>query len=253
MTHDFIFPKYRYENMSTHLESGFPKSNKMAKRVSLEGISVCIFDINGVLIDSNRANALALARAFTEDPALRDRIVALYLQLTGIDRGTKIRRVREQIIGRPFKDNEFQRHWDRVKEFTRESMIGAPLLPGCRETLEELGRRRLKRVALSNTPAKELKEILAAKRIDTLFDVIRGGGDRPKSESLMRVINELALDRDACVFIGDGKGDYQAATHAGIRFIAIDPGTGEFDPYGGFEGPYRDLAHWGRETLISEQ
>jgi phosphoglycolate phosphatase-like HAD superfamily hydrolase len=221
--------------------------------MTLEGITTCVFDINGVLIDSNRANATALARAFTQDAAVQDRIVSLYLQLTGIDRGTKIRKVQDRVMGRPFEKGEFQRVWDRVRIFTRDAMVGAPLLPGCRETLTELGRRGLKRVALSNTPGPELKAILAAKRLDALFDVIRGGGDRPKAESLMRVIEELALDASTCLFIGDGKGDYLAATRAGIRFIAIDPGTGEFDTYDGFEGPYRNLAHWGREALGIEQ
>jgi phosphoglycolate phosphatase len=217
--------------------------------MNLEGISVLLFDVNGVLIDSNLANAMALARAFTEDSEVQGRIVELYLQMTGIDRGTKTRRVQEQIIGRPFEENEFERRWEKARRFTRESMTGAPLLPGCRETLETLGRLGLKRVALSNTPETELRAILAAKGIDTLFDVIRGGGDRPKSESLMRVVEELKLDTKACLFIGDGKGDLRAARHAGIAFVAIDPGTGEFDGETGLHGPYKSLAHWAREVL----
>ena len=58
--------------------------------MDLSRIKVCIFDVNGVLIDSNLANARAMAEAFTEDPALQERIAELYLTLTGIDRGSKI-------------------------------------------------------------------------------------------------------------------------------------------------------------------
>ena len=61
-------------------------------------IAVCIFDVNGVLIDSNLANARAMAQAFTDDPILQERIAQLYLTLTGIDRGTKIRKIQEQMI-----------------------------------------------------------------------------------------------------------------------------------------------------------
>jgi phosphoglycolate phosphatase-like HAD superfamily hydrolase len=217
--------------------------------MNLEGIRVIIFDVNGVLIDSNPANAMALARAFTKDRGVQGRIVELYLRMTGIDRGTKIRRVQERIIGRPFETAEFERLWEKTKRFTRESMIGAPLLPGCRETLAELGRLALTRVALSNTPETELREILAAKGIDGLFDVIRGGGDRPKSESLVRVVMELELDPQSCLFIGDGKGDLRAARHARIAFAGIDPGTGEFDGETGLHGPYGSLGDWARETL----
>ena len=52
-------------------------------------ITVCIFDVNGVLIDSNLANAQAMAQAFTDDPILRERIAKFYLTLTGIDRGIR--------------------------------------------------------------------------------------------------------------------------------------------------------------------
>ena len=65
-------------------------------------IDVCIFDVNGVLIDSNIANADAMAKVFTEDAVLGSRISEYYLTLTGIDRGEKIRLIQENIIGKTF-------------------------------------------------------------------------------------------------------------------------------------------------------
>jgi hypothetical protein len=49
--------------------------------------------------------------------------------------------------------------------------------------------------------------------------------------------------------MGDGKGDLGAARSAGVAFVAIDPGTGEFDDEEGFEGPYKNLFEWGRRVL----
>ena len=48
-------------------------------------IRVCIFDVNGVLIDSKPANAKAMTQAFTDDLQVQERIVQLYLTLAGID------------------------------------------------------------------------------------------------------------------------------------------------------------------------
>jgi beta-phosphoglucomutase-like phosphatase (HAD superfamily) len=65
--------------------------------------TVCIFDVNGVLIDSNLANARAMAEAFTGDLMRQERIAGLYLTLTGIDRGTKIRTIQQRGIRHPLQ------------------------------------------------------------------------------------------------------------------------------------------------------
>jgi phosphoglycolate phosphatase-like HAD superfamily hydrolase len=217
--------------------------------MNLERIKIFIFDVNGVLLDSNLANARAMAEAFTDDPVVQGRIARVYLTLTGIDRGTKIRTIQEQVIKRPFTENEFELRWKRFKALGTKAMHRAPLLPGCKEVLVDLGRRGLSRVALSNTPVVELRDILASHTLEPLLDVIRGGGDWPKAESLARLLQEYRFQPDHCLFFGDGKGDLAAARLAGVGFVAIDPGTGEFTGEEGFEGPYRYLAQWGERIL----
>ncbi len=220
--------------------------------MDLSRIKVCIFDVNGVLIDSNLGNARAMAEAFTDDPAVQERIATVYLTLTGIDRGTKIRTIQERVIGRSFRDDEFELRWQRFKRLARQSMREAPLVRGCREVLAELGKRKVKRVALSNTPVAELREILAAHFLDFLLDISRGGGDWPKAESLFRLLHEFHFEPCTCLFFGDGKGDLVAARNAGVAFVAIDPRTREFQGETGFAGPYRDLADWGEMVLGPE-
>jgi len=217
--------------------------------VNLEKIEVSIFDVNGVLLDSNLANARAMAEAFTDDPVVRERIVLLYLTLTGIDRGTKIRAMQERVIQRPFTEREFELRWERFKSLGASAMHRAPLLPGCKEVLADLGRRGLTRVALSNTPIVELRDVLASHTLEPLLDLIRGGGDWPKAQSLARLLQEYRFQPEHCLFFGDGKGDLAAARLAEVVFVAIDPGTGEFTGEEGLEGPYRDLAQWGERVL----
>jgi phosphoglycolate phosphatase-like HAD superfamily hydrolase len=212
-------------------------------------IKVCIFDVNGVLIESNLANAQAMGEAFTDDPALHKQIVGLYLQLTGIDRGSKIRIIQEQVMKRPFEEKEFELAWERVRDLAHVSMTRAPLIKGCRGVLTELGKRKITRVALSNTPRAELQEILSAQNLEAFLDFIRGGGDWPKSETLGRFLREFQFEPHKCLFMGDGKGDLAAARSAGVPFVAIDPGTGEFDGEEGLDGPYKNLVDWGRKVL----
>ena len=219
--------------------------------MSFTDIHIFIFDVNGVLIDSNTANAEAMGMAFTDDPLLRDRIVKLYLGLTGIDRGSKIRDIQKRLIGRPFADNEFATLWERFKKLSREAMLKAPLGDGAKEVLYKLKEMGRTRVALSNTPSDELREILEGHGLDKYLDIIRGGGNWPKSESLIRLLKEFQYRSKDCFFLADGKGDFIAAKAADVAFGAIDPGTGEFDQESGFKGPYKNMAEWGRkENLI---
>ncbi len=213
-------------------------------------IKVCIFDVNGVLIDSNLANAKAMGKAFSENPAMQNRIAELYLTLTGIDRGSKIRKVQAQFFGKPLGETEFRLYWERLIDLTRKAMSSAPLTGGCKDILAALGRLKITRIALSNTPLSELKGILKAQKLDLLLDIIRGGGDWPKTESLARLLDEFQLDPATCIFIGDGKGDLFAARYTKVPFVAIDPNTGEFEGENGFDGPYRNLAEWGKKQLV---
>jgi len=217
--------------------------------MDISRIDVYIFDVNGVLIDSNLANAHAMAEAFSDDPVLQHRIAEHYLKLTGTDRGSKIRIIQEQVIRRSFKKHEFEQRWKRVQQLVRLSMGKAPLIAGSKDVLVELGNRNMTRVALSNTPRIELEEILLAQNLDSFLDLIRGGGDWPKSESLGRLMQEFQFEPKKCLFFGDGKGDLAAARSAGVPFVAIAAGTAEFDQEEGFHGPYRNLADWGRKVL----
>lgn len=220
--------------------------------MDLTKIDVCIFDVNGVLIDSNRANAHAMAQSFTDDSLLQQRIVSLYLQLTGINRGAKIRIIQDRVIGRSFEEGEFELRWERFKSLGRLSMIQAPLTEGCKEVLAAIGKHKITRVALSNTPLAELQETLSTHQLKPLLDLIRGGGDWPKSGSLLRVLREFQFAPGCCLFFGDGKGDLAAAREAAVPFVAIDSGAGQFDTEEGFAGPYQSLAHWYREAAPSD-
>jgi len=213
--------------------------------MDLSEVKVCIFDVNGVLIDSNLANARAMGQAFTDDPLMQEQIARFYLTLTGIDRGEKLQRVQAQHIQRPFAENEFELLWEKLKALTGKSMSMAPLMMDCKHILKALAKLDITRVALSNTPLNELRHFLAGKTLEPFLDIIRGGGNWPKTDSLKHLLDEFEFSPETCLFIGDGKGDLWAARAGGVSFVAIDPDTGEFDGEHGFYGPFANLAEWG--------
>jgi hypothetical protein len=113
------------------------------KGMDFKKIKVCIFDVNGVLIDSNLANAKAMGMAFTDDPIMQDRITEFYLTLTGIDRGNKIRKVQAHFFGEPLGEDEFLLYWKKLIDLTRQAMTGASLTEECADVLTSLGRLKI--------------------------------------------------------------------------------------------------------------
>lgn len=216
--------------------------------MDISQISVFIFDVNGVLIDSNRGNACAMAEALSEEAGLRNRVADLYMQLGGIDRGGKIRIIHERVFGRAPTESEFGRIWNSFENLSRQGMLSAPAAKGGREVLAELGRRGKIRAALSNTPFEQLSEVLAGQGFKGLLDIVRGGGDWPKSRSLERFLKEFDFHPQDCLFLADGKGDLAAARSSGVPFVGIDADRGEFNNEAGVLGVYPDLAEWAREA-----
>ena len=130
-------------------------------------------------------------------------------------------------------------------------MSMAPLMEDCKHILKALAKLDITRVALSNTPLNELRRILAGKTLEPLLDIIRGGGNWPKTDSLNHLLDEFEFRPETCLFVGDGKGDLWAARAAGVPFVAIDPDTGEFDGDHDLNGPFANLAEWaGQAGLI---
>ena len=217
--------------------------------MDISKITVFIFDVNGVLIDSNQGNAGAMAEALSEDPELWKRIADLYMRLGGIDRGGKIRAIHEKIFGRAPTETEFKLIWNSFRELSSRGMLAAPTGKGSREVLVELGRRGVTRVALSNTPFEQLSEILIGRGFDKLLDIVRGGGDWPKSESLKRLLEEFDFEPHRCLLLADGRGDLAAARSAGVPFVGIGGEEGEFSNETDVEGAYPDLAEWARAAI----
>ena len=152
-------------------------------------------------------------------------------------------------MGRPFETGEFEHRWERFRQLSGKAMLNVPRTPTCIELLDVLGSRNATRVALSNTPIEELQRSLAAHDLADRLDIIRGGGDWVKAESLERLMSDYGFEPDDCLLIGDGMGDLNAARRSSISFVAIDPDTGEFDGESGFFGPYASLSRWAGDVL----
>ena len=110
-------------------------------------------------------------------------------------------------------------------EYVQAKILGAGLVPGAMETLEELSRRGVPLYLNSGTPTSALT--LTARNLDIsrFFAGILGSTAEPQGGSKvhnLRIIKEKeAVVPTEILFVGDSDSDAQAAAEFGCRFLGV--------------------------------
>jgi phosphoglycolate phosphatase len=117
----------------------------------------------------------------------------------------------------------FQRRADAVME------PRTVMLPGAVATVAELRRRGIGTGIVSTKLRRRLEEILAAREIRGLFDVVLGLEDvaapKPDPSGLLAAIDALRVGAGEALYVGDHEVDAQAAARAGVRFVGVLTGA----------------------------
>jgi phosphoglycolate phosphatase-like HAD superfamily hydrolase len=212
---------------------------------SLKGI---LLDIDGTLLDSNDAHAMAFAKAFAEHgidipfehvrPLVGMGSDKLIPSLTGFEHDTDDGKA---ISAR--KKGIFEERYLPRLEPTR----------GAHELLERFLADGLTLIVATSAGGDELDALLKQAGVDDLIHGATSSGDvdnsKPDPDVIGAAIKKSKLDRDELVMLGDTPYDVEAATKAGVPTIILRcGGWWDDDAFDGaraiFDDPYDLLAHW---------
>lgn len=121
-------------------------------------------------------------------------------------------------------------HWVYSDETIKDPIRQFVVTPGTIETLEELGRRKIKRVLLSTSPLPEDEaimhriEVLQHIGIRHLLDAIEVAPNdvEAKGRRILELLNKYGLDKSTALQVGDTYlWDYRSATNVGVRAVLI--------------------------------
>jgi HAD superfamily hydrolase (TIGR01509 family) len=208
-------------------------------------VRAVLFDVDGTLVDSNDAHALAWVKAFTEHGVKVDAIQVrrsigmggdkLMPAVSGIeedsDLGSKIAERRGEI-------------------FKQEFLPSLKPFPDADRLVAAMAQRGFVTVAASSAQEDELAALLKIAGAKSLMDAATSSDDADESKPAPDIVH-AALQRarvapSEAVMIGDTPYDVAAARSAGVRIIALRCG-GWLDPdlVGAveiYEGPWDLLA-----------
>jgi len=128
-----------------------------------------------------------------------------------------------------FDDQFIQKVVKRYKQIYSENFLETTRpYPGVEETLEKLSSKDIEMAVISNKIVEYTEEILKHYQLDKYFQIIMGGDSldrkKPDPAPLYYVIEELDVDSDETLFIGDTANDIKAAKNANIDSCAVTYG-----------------------------
>jgi beta-phosphoglucomutase-like phosphatase (HAD superfamily) len=211
-----------------------------------------IFDIDGTLVDSNDAHALAWVDTFTE--AGYEVPFEVVRPLIGMG-GDKLL---PKTIGKKHDSKEGKALGERRSEIFRSKYLpGLRALPGSRALVERVRDANLKPIVATSAKDEELKGLLEAAKVADLMEEKATASDakrsKPDPDIVEAAIEQADIEPSDLVMIGDTPYDIEAATRAGIRIIGFrSGGWSDADLHGAveiYDGPQHLLELYSSSLL----
>ena len=209
----------------------------------MKKINAVIFDMDGVLIDSERISFKCYEEVFKEYNYTIDE--EFYLSLIGRNlEGIKAKMEEKYGQDLPF-DIIYKKKADLAHEVTDKN--GVIVKPGVHEILDYLNEKKYKIAVASSTRKERVLELLGQAKIKDKVHFIIGGdqveNSKPNPEIFLKAAEGLNVEPEKCLVIEDSDAGIRAAYAA--KMIGIHVPDMKF-----LEEDNKDLAHKVCESLF---
>ena len=189
----------------------------------LRNIRLVIYDLDGVLIDSNRAILESFKLTMEEigepfDPNLITPRIGLGLHHIFLDIMPEKHHS---------KLNELRQIY--IKHFQGIDLSYITIMPDVQETLEDFNQKGYLQSLATNKTVTEAERILEAFEINRYFDLMAGfmtvNNPKPAPDMILYILDKLKVDPNEAILVDDTSVGLKAGITAGIKTVGITTGN----------------------------
>ena len=191
--------------------------------MALKDTKLAIFDMDGLLIESERLIAEHWMKLAERDGLDRDKVWAACLGSLGVT-PEKVREVAQYYLGADFPYDAYQ---TEVEENIRKELNGGPMpvKKGAFEMLEYLKQAGIPAVVASSNPKHVVKELLGGNGLLPYFTEVFGGDavtrSKPNPDLFLYAASSMDADPANCLVFEDSFNGIRAAHAAGMMSIMV--------------------------------
>lgn len=184
-----------------------------------------IFDMDGVLLQSNRLKHDAMLDLFEMDAEQRLQVGRYNLGAGGVPRRQKFAHIWANILGRVYDPVVEEALSDTYSRALDHRLLSVPLVEGVQSFIESCGRPCY---VCTAAPESETHHLLTQRGLADLFAGIYGGSSS-KQSALGAIARIAKHQEDRLLFFGDSHADLLAARAAGCRFVGVVREKNDFE------------------------
>lgn len=191
--------------------------------VMFKDIQLVIYDLDGVLIDSNKAivESFRLLHKEIGEPFNPDDILSRI--------GVGLLEIFKEILPEKHHDNLAELRLSYIRNFQGLGIEYIRLLPEVAETLAEMNTRGFSQSVATNKTDYEAVRILKALKMDPYIDMYAGYGTveeiKPEPDMILYTLDKFGVKPENAVFVDDTKIGLTAGIRAGVKTIGITTGN----------------------------
>lgn len=189
--------------------------------MSLGDLELVIFDMDGLMFDTERVSFISFTKAIKEyghdlDEATFRKTIASNIK--------KVREIYLEKYGDSFPfDAMLERKFACAAEYIQEN--GVPVKPGLYNLLDFLCQYKIKKAVATSSNRSVAMNLLTKAKVADKFEYILCGDEiersKPNPDIFLRIADKLQCHPDKCLVLEDAKMGVWAAHRAGMRAIMI--------------------------------
>ena len=199
----------------------------------MKNYNFCIFDCDGVILDSNKIKTQAFREALSSEPVDEvEKLIDFHISNGGVSRYEKFAYYFDAIKKSKNKESDIKQALCNFSSYVQSRLISCDLVPGVIEFLVRMKSLNIKCFVNSGSDEIELNKIFIERGIKNLFEEIKGSPNT-KDFNTSQIISSVGEDKKG-IFFGDSKSDYLSAKKYSLDFIFISGYSEWRNPKGRF-------------------